>query len=105
MFRVTQAAQIYIRSLNLSVSDKCIRFGIKSGGCSGFEYTTELVPCTSIHKYDLKLHQNTFLDSVALMHIKGLEIDYKTDIFQNGFKFNVFNGPGSHNCGCGKSFS
>jgi iron-sulfur cluster assembly protein len=43
------------------------------------------------------------IDSIALMYMKGTEIDHISDMMQNRF---VFNNPNAEiKCGCGKSFS
>ena len=84
--------------------DAALSFGIKSGGCSGFQYLIK--PCNQdlergdeLVKIDeLKLK----VDSSSILHLLGTEIDWTEDIMGNRF---VFNNPNADfKCGCGSSF-
>jgi iron-sulfur cluster assembly accessory protein len=84
---------------------KYLAFGIKSGGCSGFQY--DIKPCDlepnkldEIVKIDeLKIK----VDNDSLLHIIGTEIDWEDDFMGQRF---IFKNPNSNfQCGCGKSFS
>jgi iron-sulfur cluster assembly accessory protein len=102
---ISKLALNVLNMINTKYGMKYISFGIKSGGCSGFEYY--LKPCNeSPKKYDelIKVDDiNIKIDGDSMLHIIGTEIDWEDNIM--GKKF-IFNNPNAEfNCGCGKSFS
>lgn len=85
---------------------KNLLFSVKGGGCNGFNYhfeptkdearkTDEVVPIDKAH--------SLIVCGKSLLHIFGVEIDYKEGIMGTGFEFNNPNALGK--CGCGKSFN
>lgn len=98
---ITSRALEYTLKLLSQYKKPYALFGIKSGGCSGFEYTMNLVESVDT-KYDVKLHDNVYLDAIALMQVSNMEIDYAEDLLKTGYIFN--NKTAQHSCGCGKSF-
>ena len=80
-----------------------VKFGIRSGGCSGFEYKVE-------HLYKVNKNDETIqydeckvvIDEMAVFYLLGTEIDYKATL--DGSRFVYKNPNANHNCGCGKSF-
>ena len=87
-----------------------VRFAVKGGGCSGFEYDIQLVEKSRF--FDLpKRGDNVYtdhdirvvIDDKSLMFLKGMTVDFEENDF--GFKF-VFRTPNAaHSCGCGVSFT
>ena len=103
--RFTQRASNHIKSLMKHAPENTwgMKFGIKSGGCSGFEYTFKYIE--KPQKFDELVKANDVniaIDSLATMHIIGTEIDYEDSLIRNGFTFK--NPNADHSCGCGKSF-
>ena len=81
-----------------------IRFGLRGGGCNGFEYYFSLdenSPEESDMIIPLADGFELLVDSMSLMYLEGAEIDYKRDLMGESF---VFNNPNQQTkCGCGNS--
>ena len=81
-----------------------IRFGIQGGGCSGLQYKFDIVenpePKDHVVAQDgVKI----FIDPKSGLYIKGMVMDWHSDIMGSNF---VFNNPNAkQSCGCGTSFS
>jgi iron-sulfur cluster assembly protein len=101
LLKITPSALKILESQN---SKKFIEFGVKSGGCSGFQYYFN--PCDKKpNKEDEIIEFNNLkikICDVSLLHIIGTEIDWKEDIMGNRFVF--INPNASVKCGCGSSF-
>lgn len=87
-----------------------LRFAIKGGGCSGFEYVVDLVE--SPRKFDMPgRHDKVFVsngarvlvDKKSLLFLDGTEIDWQEQEFGHSFTYTNPNASGV--CGCGTSFS
>lgn len=85
---------------------RSLLFSVKGGGCNGFNYhfqptndeaqkTDEVVRIDRDH--------SLIVCGKSLLHIFGVEIDYKEGIMGTGFEFDNPNALGK--CGCGKSFN
>lgn len=80
------------------------RFGLKAGGCSGFEYHCELAAAPDKHDEIFDFDGvKIFVDKKSLLFAAGTEIDYKRALMGSGFQFNNPNATGT--CGCGISFA
>ena len=80
-----------------------LRLGVRTGGCSGMAYTMEFA--TEKEPLDELVEDKgvtVLIESKALMHLIGSEMDYVEDKMQSGFVFNNPNEKGR--CGCGESF-
>ena len=81
-----------------------IRFGVKSGGCSGMAYevnyaTEEKPNDEKIIKEDILI----FVDAAATLFLIGSEVDWDQDDMQSSF---IFRNPNEQaRCGCGESFT
>lgn len=105
IIRITKNAHKMLMEINKQYKKEYIEFGIKSGGCSGFQYI--LQPCNNPpNKLDEVIDMKEYkikIDNDYLFKLINTEIDYTNDIMGNRF---VFNNPNSDfQCGCGKSFS
>ena len=105
IINITKSAIKHLSKLNSIHKTKYIAFGIKSGGCSGFEYI--LKPCdTPPDKLDeiICLDEITLkVDKNSLIHTIGTTIDWEDNFMGQRF---IFDNPNSDfTCGCGKSFS
>jgi len=87
-----------------------LRFAIKGGGCSGFEYVVDLVE--SPRKFDMpSRHDKVFVDNgtrvlvdkKSLLFLDGTMIDWEEQEFGHSFTYSNPNASGT--CGCGTSFS
>lgn len=104
MISVTKNAFSRLIQIQKKHQVKYISFGVRSGGCSGFQY--QLQPCSQkLEREDLFIQEDLQIkikkdDTFLLL---GTEIDWEDDIMGQRF---IFNNPNSNfQCGCGKSFS
>ena len=92
-------------------SNKVLRVGVRSGGCSGMSYTMDFVPETEIQaddeSYDYEAPDGaTFqviCDPKSLLYIYGMQLDFSTALIGGGFNFT--NPNATQTCGCGSSFA
>ena len=80
-----------------------IKVKVLSGGCSGLKYSIEYAD--EIGKFDETIDcqgVKIIIDSKAVLHLIGSQMDYVETKFKSGFVFNNPNQKGS--CGCGESF-
>ena len=81
-----------------------VRFGVKTGGCSGMTYD---VSYTSEEKdNDEKIVRgdiNIYIDASATLFLIGSEVDWTQDKLQSSFTFK--NPNATARCGCGESFT
>ena len=83
-----------------------LRVGVIGGGCSGFNYSIFLeVPDRIVDIDEIFMSEGVkiVIDSMSLVYLDGLEIDYHETDFAAGFKFN--NPKAKSTCGCGSSFA
>ncbi|MDF1660373.1 MAG: iron-sulfur cluster assembly accessory protein [Planctomycetota bacterium] len=81
-----------------------LRFGLKGGGCSGFEYRCEMA--AKPDKFDMIYEfddARVFVDRKSIIFLENTHIDYKRALMGSGFQFNNPNATGE--CGCGTSFA
>ena len=80
-----------------------LRIRVVEGGCSGLEYKLDIdTPQTGDQIFE-KDGARVLLDSKSIHHLKGTELDYKSERMQSSF---VFNNPNAkRTCGCGTSFT
>ena len=87
-----------------------MRFGVKGGGCSGFEYQVDVVE--SPRKFDMpSRHDKVFvsegvrllIDQKSLLFLDGMTVDWVEHNFGHSFTYTNPNATGT--CGCGTSFA
>ncbi len=85
-------------------TNRMLRVAVEGGGCSGFQYTFELVPDAADD--DLVLERagaKVLIDPISLQYLEGSEIDFVDDLI--GAAFKIQNPNATASCGCGTSFS
>lgn len=81
-----------------------LRIAVAGGGCSGFQYTFDIV--SEREDDDLVLQKDgatVLIDTVSQGYMPGAEIDFADELIGAAFKIN--NPIASANCGCGTSFA
>ncbi len=93
-----------IKDRQLSADSAGLRFGLKGGGCSGFEYRCELAdkPDKFDEVYDFD-GARLFVDRKSLIFLEGTHVDYRRALMGSGFQFQ--NPNSTAECGCGESFA
>ena len=106
MIRITALAKSHLINVLHKYQSKSMKFSVRGGGCNGFNYHLE--PSSSPPE---KLDEVVAIDEEhslivcgkSMLHLLGVEIDYKETIMGKGFEFTNPNASGK--CGCGKSFN
>lgn len=87
-----------------------LRFGVKGGGCSGFEYVVDVEANPRKFEMPGKSDQvfvshgaRILVDKKSYLFLNGMEIDWEEQQFGHSFTYKNPNAKGV--CGCGTSFS
>jgi len=82
-----------------------LRFRVKAGGCSGFEYVFgwETAPSPGDSVFEGPDGARLFVDQKSLHLLDGTELDFDTSLLSKGFI--IHNPHATATCGCGTSFS
>ena len=97
----------YIKDQELDEAKTYLRVGVKGGGCSGFQYTLDLVelddgPEEGEDSFETQ-NIRVVADERSLLYLQGVEIGFHGEGLHTGF---VFKNPNaSSTCGCGSSFT
>ncbi|SVA32583.1 uncharacterized protein METZ01_LOCUS85437 [marine metagenome] len=97
-----QAAHVMLDRLKHRGSGLGIRVGVRTAGCSGYEYALEYVD--SLNSDDTVFKNrgvNLIVDSKSLLYLSGTELDYQRQGLNEGFEF--YNPNVKAACGCGES--
>jgi len=98
-----RAAEKIRTLLTEATAGQGLRVKVVEGGCSGFEYKMDIDSPEADDQVFEKNGARIMLDSKSILHLNGIELDYKSGLMQSGF---VFNNPNvKATCGCGTSFS
>ncbi|MGX1100395.1 iron-sulfur cluster insertion protein ErpA [Amorphus sp. MBR-141] len=90
--------------LSNEAANTALRVGVSGGGCSGFQYTYDLVQEREPDDIVIAREGGTVLiDPVSLQYLSGSQIDFVDDLIGQSFQINNPNATAS--CGCGTSFS
>jgi iron-sulfur cluster assembly accessory protein len=99
-----RAAMRVAKILQSEQPGAALRIGVDGGGCSGFQYTFDIVSDRADDDLTLARDGATVLiDPVSLEYMKGCRIDFVDDLIGQSFKIDNPNATAS--CGCGTSFS
>ncbi len=104
---VTDAAAQYIRQCaDREGMAHAVRLRIHAGGCSGLEYSIDLVPeGTVAEASERQIESNgvtVYLDLKSAIYVSGSIIDYTTSLMRRGFV--IKNPNATSTCSCGDSF-
>ena len=104
MIQITESAKKHLINI-MTTNEKKVKLGVKGGGCSGFTYDWQLIDeeLSDDEKFPLDDRNNLFVDSMSLLYLAGLTIDYNTDLFGSSLKIENPNIKSA--CGCGESFN
>lgn len=93
-----------VAHLKKQAQGKHVRLSVEKGGCSGLSYLIEMVDEAKLTDLSFSLEQNLslFVAEDALVHLKGMRVDFVKKGFNGQLKF--FNPNAKHTCGCGESF-
>ena len=83
---------------------KYLRASVTGGGCSGMNYNLDWD--NNLEDFDKIYNQHGIklvVNVKSLIYLRGMKIDFSSDILSGGFKF--VNPNASRTCGCGTSFS
>lgn len=104
---LTEKAEFRLRSFIQGSANplptKGIRVGVSDGGCSGYQYTMDIVD--EAKPDDLIEQQGRvpiYVDRQSAPLLNGVVIDFVEGLMDSGFKFSNPNATDS--CGCGQSF-
>ena len=103
MVTLTEKAKEYMKHVS---NGGYVTLGIKSGGCSGFQYVWGLSEKVITHEriqWSEPIDDILLLDPIADMYIAGAEIDYVEEL--GGSFLKVVNPMATSSCGCGESFN
>lgn len=103
---LTEAAAERMKEIMAASDGKYIgvRIGVKNGGCAGMEYTMEYAEeQQSLDEVVEDRGVKILIDPKAILFLLGTEMDYTTEKFSSGFRFNNPNQTDA--CGCGESVS
>jgi len=105
LVKLTEGAIAHLKTVAQDNNTNTIMFGIKGGGCAGFEYSWDLITKDDIEDQDVVTYEDSdltlVLDGASIMYVVGSTIDYKKDIM--GSMIVVDNPLATSSCGCGTS--
>ncbi|MDX2110127.1 MAG: iron-sulfur cluster assembly accessory protein [Verrucomicrobiota bacterium] len=81
-----------------------LRIAVTGGGCSGLSYKLKFVG--EPKKGDILVNSANvpvLIDSKSALYLRGMHLDYSSNLVSGGFKFSNPNAKAS--CSCGDSFS
>ena len=98
------AAKRVAEILAAEAPDAALRVGVDGGGCSGFQYTYDIVQAREADDLVLQRDGATVLiDQTSLEFLRGSKIDFISDLM--GQMFKIHNPQAVSSCGCGTSFA
>ena len=91
--------------LEKTTENKNIKIGVKTTGCSGFQYLFDYLNGDPIED-DIEINYGKFsiwIDKPSVEYLYGMTLDYQIDEINEGFIF--VNPNAKAYCGCGESFT
>ena len=112
IINVTESAKNHIVKVLKDMEKPYLVFGLKGGGCAGFEYFWEPADQELYDKngnpkrdevVDLNDDKKLIIDCTSLVYLFGSTIDYKSDFVSSSLV--VINPNAKSSCGCGTSIA
>jgi len=102
---LTESAKKHIETVLAKDTDGIgLRVGVKTTGCSGYQYVIETAKAVSDEEKMIESNGiKIIIDDQSLRYLAGTELDFVREGLNAGFKFNNPNVEDA--CGCGESFS
>ena len=102
---ITDNAQNYIANIINKDNAKYFRITVLGGGCAGFSYQWSFTDGPKQHDEVINIADKSHLvlDSMSLLYLMNMNIDYKIDIA--GAILQLENPNVTSSCGCGESFN
>ena len=91
--------------LEKTTENKNIKIGVKTTGCSGFQYLFDYLNGDPTED-DIEINYGKFsiwIDKPSVEYLYGMTLDYQNDEINEGFIF--INPNAKAYCGCGESFT
>ena len=99
-----RAARRISQIISGEAETKMLRVSVKAGGCTGFQYSFDLVADRDQGDTVIEKQGATVLiDEMSLPFMAGSEIDFVDDLI--GASFKISNPNATASCGCGTSFT
>jgi len=81
-----------------------LRLGVRGGGCSGLSYVMRFEPEKKAGDKVFESHgARIFVDMKSYLYLKGMTLDWRGTLMQQGFQF--VNPNATRSCSCGQSFT
>jgi len=112
IINVTDSAKTHIVNVLKNMDKPYLIFGLKGGGCAGFEYFWEPADQELYEKngtpdrdefIELNDDKKLVIDCTSLVYLFGSTIDYKSDFVSSSLV--VDNPNAKSSCGCGTSIA
>ncbi len=106
LVKVTEAASRKLASLleEKSKPNGALRLAVIGGGCSGLQYTMDLVEGPANRDILIQASNvRVVVDPKSALFVSGSVLDYSDDLQKGGFK--VTNPNAVAHCSCGESFA
>jgi len=103
--QLTPEAKNHLIDICTNEDQNYIHLSVAGGGCAGFSYRWGFANTPEANDEVIEIAENKKLviDGLSVMHLIGMEIDYKKDIF--GSIIHIDNSNVTSSCGCGESFN
>ena len=103
--QLTPEAKNHLIDICTNEDQNYIHLSVAGGGCAGFSYRWGFANTPEANDEGIEIAENKKLviDGLSVMHLIGMEIDYKKDIF--GSILHIDNPNVTSSCGCGESFN
>ena len=103
--QLTPEAKNHLIDICTNEDQNYIHLSVAGGGCAGFSYRWGFANTPEANDEVIEIADNKKLviDGLSVMHLIGMEIDYKKDIF--GSILHIDNPNVTSSCGCGESFN
>ena len=103
--QLTPEAKNHLIDICTNEDQNYIHLSVAGGGCAGFSYRWGFAntPEANDEVIEIADNQKLVIDGLSVMHLIGMEIDYKKDIF--GSILHIDNPNVTSSCGCGESFN